>query len=135
MRAEAGPSPEAPAPELIEAGFALELAHAPLLHGGLNLADMAHVLALSEQGVIPTEPANRLMRILLEVHALTGEEFPYDPAVGEAYNCRERFFTQRLGNDAGWLHAGRPRREAGRGAPRAGGGRGGRRAAQEAGGV
>ena len=114
MRAEAGPSPEAPAPELIEAGFALEIADAPLLHGGLNLADMAHVLGLSEQGVIPTEPANRLMRILLEVHALTAEEFPYDPAVGEAYNCRERFFTQRLGNDAGWLHAGRPRREAGR---------------------
>src|SRR5262249_9008541 len=118
MRAEAGPSPEAPAPELIEAGLALEIADAPLLHGGLNLADMAHVLALSEQGVIPTGPANRLMRLLLEVHALSAEEFPYDPAFGEAYNCRERFFTQRLGNDAGWLHAGRPRRGAGRGGPR-----------------
>ncbi|MDQ6899737.1 MAG: lyase family protein, partial [Candidatus Dormibacteraeota bacterium] len=42
------------------------------------------------------------------------EEFPYDPNYGEAYNCRERFFSNQLGSDAGWLHAGRPRREAGR---------------------
>ena len=43
---EEGFSESAPAPELIEAGFALEVADAPLLHGGLNLADLAHVLAL-----------------------------------------------------------------------------------------
>ena len=114
MRAEAGPAADEPAPELIEAGFALEIADAPLLHGGLNLADMAHVLALSERGVIPSEPARRLLRLLLEVNALPVEEFPYDPNYGEAYNCRERFFSGRLGTDAGWLHAGRPRREAGR---------------------
>ena len=39
-------------------------------------------------------------------------EFPYDPAYGEAYNCRERRFAAAIGRDAGWLHAGRPRREA-----------------------
>ena len=32
----------APARELIESGFALENADAPLLHHGLNLADIAH---------------------------------------------------------------------------------------------
>ena len=114
MKAGAGPPQEGPAVELIEAGFALEIADAPLLHHGLNLADMAHVLALSEQGVIPPVPAKRLLELLLEVQALPAEEFPYDPIFGEAYNCRERFFTERLGNDAGWLHAGRPRREAAR---------------------
>ena len=36
----------APAAELVEAGFALENADAPLLHAGLNLADLAHVLDL-----------------------------------------------------------------------------------------
>ena len=40
------------------------------------------------------------------------EDFPYDPAFGEPYNSRERYFAARLGDDAGWLHAGRPRREA-----------------------
>ncbi|MDB5066729.1 MAG: hypothetical protein JWM18_3163, partial [Chloroflexi bacterium] len=41
-----GPSDEAPAASLVEAGFALEIADAPLLHEGLTLADIAHVLDL-----------------------------------------------------------------------------------------
>ena len=39
-------------------------------------------------------------------------DFGYDPAHGEVYNCRERRFAAEIGHDAGWLHAGRPRREA-----------------------
>ena len=45
---------------------------------------------------------------------MPADQFPYDPVFGDPYNCRERFFAERLGDDAGWLHAGRPRREAGR---------------------
>src|SRR5579875_3714581 len=114
IRAEVGPAREEPAPELVEAGFALEIADAPFLHAGLNLADMAHVLALRRQRVIPPEPAQRLLRLLLEVHQAPAQDFPYDAAHGDAYNSRERYFIERLGTDAGWLHAGRPRREAGR---------------------
>jgi argininosuccinate lyase len=105
---------EGPAPELIEAGFAIEIADAPLLHDGLNLADIAHVLVLMEGGIIPGEPARRLLSLLLEVREIPAASFPYDPKYGDAYNCRERYFVERLANDAGWLHAGRPRREAGR---------------------
>ena len=36
----------------------------------------------------------------------------YDPQDGEPYNSRERAFAARIGPLAGWLHAGRPRREA-----------------------
>jgi argininosuccinate lyase len=111
---EEGFSESAPAPELIEAGFALEVADAPMLHAGLNLADLAHVLALRDQGVIPADAAGRLLGLLLEVSGWPAERFPYDPRYGDAYNSRERFFVERLGPDAGWLHAGRPRREAGR---------------------
>jgi argininosuccinate lyase len=104
-----------PADELIEAGFALEVGDAPYLHRGLNLADMAHVLVLREEGIVPEEPARRLLELLLEVHReMPAERFPYDPRFGDSYNSRERFFIERLGDDAGWLHAGRPRREAGR---------------------
>ena len=105
---------EGPAPELIAAGFAIEIADAPFLHDGLNLADIAHVLALSERGFIPADAAGRLLKLLLEVSELPASSFPYDPQYGDAYNSRERYFVERLGNDAGWLHAGRPRREAGR---------------------
>ncbi len=107
-----GPPQSGPAPELVESGFALENADAPLLHGGLNLADLAHVLDLRARGVVPAAPAARLLALLLETDRTAAEEFPYDPAYGEPYNSRERFFTERIGDDAGWLHAGRPRREA-----------------------
>ena len=113
-----GPSAAGPAAELIDAGFAFEVADAPELHDGLNLADIAHVIVLREQALIPEEAAVRLLRLLLQVHAEPIEGFPYDPAHGEVYNCRERYFAGVLGDDAGWLHAGRPRREAVRAALR-----------------
>ena len=107
-----GPPLDGPAPELIDSGFALENADAPLLHAGLNLADLAHVLDLQGRAVIPAGAARRLLTLLLETVRIAPEDFPYDPAYGEPYNSRERRFTQQIGDDAGWLHAGRPRREA-----------------------
>jgi argininosuccinate lyase len=110
----AGPSSDAPAQALIESGFALEIADAELLHGPLTLADIAQVLDLRSRGIVSTVSASRLLRLLLEVSDLPASEFPYDPAFGDPYNCRERYFIDRIGDDAGWLHAGRPRREAAR---------------------
>ena len=103
-----------PAPALVEAGYALELADAPLLHQGLGLADLAHVLELHEAGVIPPAQLALLMPTLLEILDIPADEFPYDPIYGDAYNSRERELERRLGSVAGWLHTGRTRREAGR---------------------
>ncbi len=104
-----------PAPELIEAGYAMELADAPLLHRGLGLADLAHVLALHRGGAsIPARQASVLLSRSLDILDTPAEEFPYDPVYGDAYNSRERELERRLGNAAGWLHTGRTRREAGR---------------------
>ncbi|MFC5820306.1 argininosuccinate lyase [Nonomuraea harbinensis] len=107
-----GPPVEGPAQELIDSGFALENADSPLLHAGLNLADLAHLVDLHERGVVPYSAAEQLMRVLLRAVRTPAEDFPYDPAFGEPYNSRERYFTAQIGDDAGWLHAGRPRREA-----------------------
>jgi argininosuccinate lyase len=103
-----------PAPELVAAGYALELADAPLLHQSLNLADLAHVVALDEAGVVPRAAAAALARTLLEWMDIPASAFPYDPLYGDAYNSRERVLESRLGPVAGWLHTGRTRREAGR---------------------
>jgi argininosuccinate lyase len=100
------------ADELVEGGFAVEVADAPLLHDGLNVADLAHVLVLRERSVVPEAAARRLLTVLLDAATTPAEDFGYDPAHGEAYSCRERRFAARIGLDAGWLHAGRPRREA-----------------------
>jgi len=101
-----------PAPELVAGAFALETAYAPALHDGLNLADLAHVLDLRGRGIIPEAAARQLLGALLAIDAIAAEDFPYDPADGEPYNSRERVLVERVGNAAGWLHAGRPRREA-----------------------
>ncbi|MEJ3655266.1 argininosuccinate lyase [Actinomycetes bacterium KLBMP 9759] len=103
-----------PASELIESGFTLENADASFLHHGLNLADIAHVLDLGRRGIVPDEARKELLSLLLEVSEVAADDFPYDPANGEPYNSRERYFVSRIGDVAGWLHAGRPRREAAR---------------------
>ncbi len=110
----AGPTELAPAQSLIDAGFATEIADAPYLHHGLNLADMAHVLDLHSRGLVPDDAFQDLARVLLEAHETSPDNFPYDPAWGETYNCREKYFSELIGDASGWLHAGRPRREAGR---------------------
>jgi len=109
-----GPSKDGPAPELIEAGFGWEIADASVLHHGLNIADFAHVLDLHHRAIISDDVARQLLTVLLEAHGMEASDFPYDPHHGEAYNSRERFFAERIGDCAGWLHAGRPRREAAR---------------------
>jgi argininosuccinate lyase len=110
----AGPSEEEPAAELIETGFAWEIADAPLLHHGLNVADLGHVVDLRRRGLIRPEAARDLLTILLDAYHTPPERFPYDASYGETYNSRERYFAECLGDVAGWLHAGRPRREAAR---------------------
>ena len=111
---ESGPPRNGPAPELIASGFTLENADAAFLHHGLNLADLAHVLDLDRRGIIPPDARRALLSLLLEVTGTPAGEFPYDPSYGEPYNSREHYFAARIGDAAGWLHAGRPRREAAR---------------------
>ena len=103
-----------PSPELVEAGYRLEVADAAILHEGLCLADLGHVLELVESGVAPGAAAAALCRELLDFLATDPASFPYDPVYGDAYNSRERELECRLGAEAGWLPTGRTRREAGR---------------------
>jgi len=102
-----------PARELVDAGYAAEVAHGPLLARGLSLADLAHAVALAEAGEISADRAGALISGLLELHAVPGDQFPWEAELGDAFNSREHVLTDRVGPDAaGWLSAGRPRREA-----------------------
>jgi argininosuccinate lyase len=102
------PTPK-PAPELVDAGFGYESRGAATLHAGLNHADLAHVLDLLDRRIIPRAAAVALLRVVLDASM---DSVGYDPADGEPYNSRERAFAAQIGPAAGWLHAGRPRREA-----------------------
>ncbi|HEY2692984.1 MAG TPA: lyase family protein [Streptosporangiaceae bacterium] len=103
-----------PAPELVEAGYALEIADAPLLHRGLTVADVAHLVELVECGALRRDEAAPLSAVLLDLLDTPAADFPYDPVYGDAYNSRERELERTLGPAAGRLHLGRTRREAGR---------------------
>ena len=101
------------ADELVSAAFAAESAHGPRLAHGLSLADLAHAVALVEGGDLAGEDASSLLRGLLELHEIPGDAFPWDAALGDAFNAREAELERRVGRSAaGWLSAGRPRREA-----------------------
>jgi argininosuccinate lyase len=99
--------------ELVAAAYAAESGHGPRLAHGLSLADLAHAVALVEGGDLAGEDATGLLRGLLELHEIPGDEFPWDPSLGDAFNAREAELERRVGRSAaGWLSAGRPRREA-----------------------
>jgi argininosuccinate lyase len=100
------------ADELAHAGYSWEIADAPLLHEPLTLADLAHVLELVRIGAIPMDSARTLTRELLALLAAPPEAVDYSPALGEMYSSREQHLADRIGDDAGWLHSGRTRREA-----------------------
>jgi argininosuccinate lyase len=109
MTGTRGDTTPRPAPELVAAGFGYESRGAAALHDGLNQADLAHVLDLLDRGIIPRPAAVALLRVVLDASM---DAIGYDPGDGEPYNSRERAFAAQIGSAAGWLHAGRPRREA-----------------------
>jgi argininosuccinate lyase len=97
---------------LVAAGYAWETADAPVLHDALNLADLAHAVELADRGILPAAAGRALLGALLDLAALPAAGVGYDPVHGELYDSRERHLTDRIGTDAGWLRAGRTRREA-----------------------
>ncbi len=103
-----------PSDALVESGYSFEVEDAGFLHRGLGLADLAHLMELSDIGLVPGDDSRRLGSELLAMFNTPASDFPYDPVYGDAYNSRERELQKRLGPVSGWLHTGRTRREAGR---------------------
>jgi argininosuccinate lyase len=102
-----------PAPELVAAGYAHEIDAAQRLAPWLSLADLAHAVALAEAGAIPEDDARALLRGLLDLDAIPPAAFPWRSELGDAFNSREAALAEVVGpSAAGWLSAGRPRREA-----------------------
>lgn len=99
------------APALVKSANQLEVSYGPALYEGMSLADMAHVLMMIEEGIIPQAPGQRLMATLLEAHGIPGAEFSFDPSRGDAYKSREYHINSHSADAGGWLRAGRARRE------------------------
>ncbi|HRE46756.1 MAG TPA: lyase family protein [Aggregatilineales bacterium] len=108
---------EQPAEELLNTAFAHEVGDGPLLYQAMSLTDLAYVIMLKEEGLLPQDAGAALLRGLLTLHAIPPDEFPYDPIFGDIYTNREQKLrevmppTEREQGFDGWLRAGRARRE------------------------
>ncbi|MGI9186872.1 MAG: argininosuccinate lyase, partial [Gaiellales bacterium] len=79
-----------PSAELVRAGYGAEAAAGPALADALSRSDLAHAIALIEGGGLDRERGAELLRGLLELDAIPADEFPWDPAVGDAFQNREK---------------------------------------------
>jgi argininosuccinate lyase len=101
-----------PADILIRSAYRHDCLGAEVLLEHIGYADMAHALVLIEVGVIPPKSAAQICQALMALQEIPPTEFPINPELGDIYNSREHELEARIGVGAGWLHAGRPRREA-----------------------
>jgi argininosuccinate lyase len=76
----------------------------------MSLADVAHVVGLLESEILPREAGGELLWALLEIHPSPPLDFAVDPKRGDSYSNREAYLRM-LTPAAGWLSAGRARRE------------------------
>ena len=103
---------ESAAQELIDSAYEHDCEDADLLLPWLHYADLAHVVMLTEEGVIPSDSAKVLLTGLLNQLDIPLEEFPIRKDLGDVYNSKDANLKQLIGGESGWLHAGRARREA-----------------------
>lgn len=101
-----------PSALLVETAFRRELEYAGALYEGISYADLAHVLMLIEAGVVPAAPGRALLAALVELHDAGLAALRLDAKWGDLYNNRDAELQRRVPEAAGWLHAGRARREA-----------------------
>ncbi len=101
---------EGPSPRLVQAAFRKELEAQLDLFETMSQADLAHTLMLAESGLIPPTPGRELLAALLDLHEGPAD-FSLVPELGDLYTNREAWLARRTPS-AGWLGAGRARREA-----------------------
>ena len=103
---------KSPHPALIASAYEHECSDTPILLEHLHDVDIAHGIALIEAGVVPSPHDKALLKGLLDLKAIPESEFPLRPELGDLYNSKDTFLREKIGDVAGWIHCGRPRREA-----------------------
>ncbi|UCG03464.1 MAG: argininosuccinate lyase [Candidatus Heimdallarchaeota archaeon] len=100
------------AKELIKSAYTFECEEEMIFFHEIGLADIAHVLMLIEEGIIPFSEGKTLLEALLEFQETNINDIPLRVELGDIYNVRAGLLEEKIGHIAGWMHAGRPRREA-----------------------
>lgn len=101
---------KSPSKLLINTAYQHDCDQAEILLPGLHKANLAHAIMLVEAGVIPLKNGKKIIKALLQLEKI--KDFPMDPKHGDVYNNVDVVLKAKIKEDAGWIHAGRPRREA-----------------------
>ena len=110
---EGGRLNKAAAEVLINSAYDHDCEDADIVFPYLVYANLAYAIMLMETKIVPQEPAKRIINALIDIHENVDlEKIKIDPKNGDIYNNFDVLLRDRIGNDAGWLHTGRPRREA-----------------------
>ena len=100
----------APAASLVDSAFTNELKQQLGLFSAMGLVDLAYTITGINTGIIPAREGSDLLAKLLELHSRP-DSFTPGPEAGDLYTNREAWLRQQT-ETAGWLGAGRARREA-----------------------
>jgi len=111
LKKAAGRFTKDPAHELVSSGFRMEVNNSVLLYHGMSLADLAHVIMLIEIDLIPQDARVALLSALFKMHNIPAENIDFKNELVDVYTNRVEMLIQRTPETAGWLQAGRPRRE------------------------
>ncbi len=109
---EGGRLSKGAADALVNSAYRHDCEDADVLLEGLSHADLAHAVMLIEEGVIPKKNGRTLLKSLLQIQKIEFHDFPVRPELGDVYNSKDALLKSLIKDDAGWLHAGRARREA-----------------------
>lgn len=78
----------------------------------LHLSDIAYVLTLKRGNIISDDIASELLDGLKRVNVRIENTTLIDHQYGDIYNFKHDLLKNEIGDVAGWIHIGRPRREA-----------------------
>lgn len=101
-----------PSQLLIDTAYAHDCNDGEILIEGMHYADIAYAIMLIEEEIIPRKEGLKLLDGLIEASNIAPEDFPINPEHGDVYNSKDVYIRSIIGDIAGWIHAGRPRREA-----------------------
>lgn len=109
---EGGRLKKAADPLLVDTAYLHDCEDADILMPYLTQANIGHLLVLTKGAILPVTNSKSIMDGLLKLKDYQLKDFTIDPKNGDIYNNYDIALKNIIGDEAGWLHAGRPRREA-----------------------
>ncbi|WP_455240703.1 argininosuccinate lyase [Methanothermobacter tenebrarum] len=73
--------------------------------------NIAHTRMLAQEGIISEKTANRIIKVLEELEKEGIEALNLDPSIEDIHMAIEEYVTERVGEEAGFMHTGKSRND------------------------